>query len=92
MGMIMDFGVMGRMFMLMRAMLAAVLMVMHMDVTGMRVGVRMFMHVFMLMNVSMFVSMNHLAMAMLMSMYVGMLMIMQVSMFVSPFHYFLLPS
>ncbi len=74
--MIVDFGFMSRMFMLMRAMVAGVLMVVHVDIPGMLMGMGVFVHMFMHMGMGMLMRMNQIPMPMLMGMHMRVLMSM----------------
>ncbi len=67
MGMFVLLVLMRRVFMLMAAMLPAVLMVMHMGIADMGVLMRMFVEMLVLMGVFMLMAMNHLLVNMLMT-------------------------
>jgi hypothetical protein len=86
MGMFMFFFIMGRVLVFMCTMLPDVTMVMHMDVSGMLVGVGMLVQVLVAMGVSMLVGVNHLVMLMFMVMRVGVIVGMQVFVLMCAFH------
>ena len=86
MGMIVFLFFMGRMHMLMRTMFPGVFVIMHMDIPGMFVGVRMFVDVLMCVGVRVLVGVNLIAMLVLMTVLVGVFVGMQVLVFVLAFH------
>lgn len=91
--MLVHLGLMGRVDMLMGAMVLPDMVVfMHMSISGMLMGVRMLVEVLMGVGVNMLVGVNLTAMAMLMFVPVGVFVGMQVFVFVSAFHGKILPS
>jgi hypothetical protein len=90
--MVVHLSLMGRMFMLMGAMLAGVVMIMHMRILGVAVLVRMFMDVFVNMSVSVFVGVDRAPVSVLMAVSMGMLMGMQMTVFMFADHKRILPT
>lgn len=91
--MVVDLGLMGRVDMLVGAMfLRDMVVFMHMDISGMLMGVRMLVEVFMGVGVNMLMGVNLIAMAMLMFVLVSVFVGMQVFVFVLAFHNKTLPS
>jgi hypothetical protein len=86
MGMIVFLFLMGRMHMLMGAMFPGVFMIMHMDIPGMFVGVRMLVEVLMRVGVGVLVRVHHVFVPVLMIVIVGVFVGMQVLVFVLAFH------
>lgn len=74
MGMVVDFRLVSRMFMVMGSVLAGMVMVMHMHLRGMAMLMRMFMNVFMYVCMGMFVGVDRAPMSVWMTVHVGMLM------------------
>ena len=85
--MIMNLGFMGRMHMLMRAvLLSEVIMLMDVRVLPVAMRVTMLMHVLMFVNMGVLMRVHLVRMAVLMGVHVGVFMIMQVSMLMVAFH------
>jgi len=84
--MVVHLGLMRRMFMLMGAVLAGVIMIMHVRILDMAMLMRMFMDVFVNVRVGVFVGMDRAPVSVLMAMSMGMLMGMQMTVFVFANH------
>jgi hypothetical protein len=90
--MIVPFGLMGRVFMVMGSVVAGVVVIMHVDILGVAMLMRMFVDVFVNMGVGVFVSVDGAPMGVLVAMGMGMLMGMQVAVFMFANHKRILPS
>lgn len=77
---------MGRVHMLMGTMFPGVFVIMHMDIRGMLVGVRMLVDVLMRVGVRVLMGVHHISMLVLMVVIVGVFVGMQVLVFVLAFH------
>ena len=86
MGMIVFLFVMGRMHMLMGTMFSGVFVIMHMDIPGMFMGVRMLVDVFMRVGVRVLVRVHRIPMLVLMGVLMSVFVGMQVLVFVLAFH------
>ncbi len=82
----MFFVIMSQVFMLMRPVLAGVLMVMHMGVTGMGVLMGMFMNMLVRVGVRMLMQVDFIPMPVLMAVYVRVFMGVQMHVFVFALH------
>jgi hypothetical protein len=92
MRMLVHLGLMGWMFMLMEAMLAGVIMIMHVHILGVAVLMGMFVDVLVNMGMGVFVGVNRVPMSVLMAVSMGVLVGMQMTVFVFAFHDKILPT
>jgi len=90
--MVVDLGLMGRMFVLMGSMLAGVVMVMHVHILGVAVLMGMLVNMFVNMGVGVFVSVGRAPMGMLMAVGMSVLMGMQMTVLMFTEHNKILPS